>query len=283
MIVLLSILAIHTHLNLQGGLKNSIQRLSLNVEPKLGPDIAISLITDEKLSGKIYTNEKWGSYLLWFARPDAKVSGDTRNNMSFHDYQLQQNIEKNIRFNSEVVTRDLDQLGMDIAILPVDSFPFSHWPKDWIRIAYDPNVEIFLRTTDIQDADRIRKMLNLELTASSAEIQKASTEFFGEKYYRSQSNQIAELVKNPSEPNVHELAMIEWNSNHDEQAISILSNHLHENPHCIWSATKIAWILHDEGKISESKQMLAPFMNATNTPLSTQVLWKHLQTHSLDR
>ena len=266
------------HFWTQGGLVQMIKKIKTDVVPGLDPSVAVPLFQNAHLEGRVYASERHGGYLLWFAKPIGGVSSDSRNNMSPEVYQATGSIQAAVRTDDEKILENLRKLHSDIAVLPTEAFPFSHWPvKEWIRIAHDENFEVFLRTDDLKDIKLMRDFLHLPISASPIEIQASATHFFGERYYEIKKGRIAQLKNDHTESAVHELAVIEWIAGHDDQSLQILFGHLKENPNCLWSATKIARILHDEGRIDEAKRFFTPVSNVADLPIEAKQLWEHLK------
>lgn len=274
--VALSIVAIWYYSSIQGGIPNAIRNLSVDVRTGLNPAVAVELIQEGNLQGKIYTPAAWGGYVLWFANPIHGVSNDGRNNLSSTNLHIHDLIETNTGRDGSIVAENLGKLGVDLAILPAGAFPFSHWPDKWIRVAHDINTEVFLKT-ESADMNRVKNIVGASANATPLEVQEAAKHFFGERYYRTNLSKIEKLKTEHSEKAIHELAVIEWVAGHENVAIQTLANHLQESPTCLRAAVEIAEILHEQGRIKEAMNLLSPLENAPNIPTLARIFYNHLQ------
>lgn len=274
------ILISHAHLSdAQGGMKNMIKNLAVNIMPDRNPDVGIKLIRETGVQGKIFSPVSWGGYILWFAHPKGGVSEDGRNNFSADVMKMQSFGMRAMGIDGDKVIQSFDAMDVDIAIIPTGAFPYHHWPvKEWIRVAYDPIAEVFIRTSDLSDLSRIKKWVGAT-SNDPVEIQKAATVYFGEQYYGTMKEELKKMDADVSKETIHDRISIETMAAHDEQAIDLLALHLQAVPNCIRAATELAEILHDQGRYKNAWELLSPVINTPNLPLPTQRLMDHLRTH----
>lgn len=262
-----------------GGARATIRNLQRDISPDPHPNIANTLINEAKLSGTAYSAERWGGYLMWFSPSLTGVFSDTRNNLSKDAFELQHQIYMHIGVDYEKLGDELSRTRDDFAVLPRGAFPFSHWPTDrWIRVAHDELFEVFMRT-DSPNLKILQQWLGVQSEENLIDIEKAATKHFGERYYVSKLERIAELQSDKTENAVHKLGLIEKIAGHDPKALEIFANHLNAYPNCLFAILEVADILHLQGRYTQAQKFLSPMNSFDDPPLPLKIMWDHIETH----
>ena len=226
----LSVVLVNYQIVRQGGMQHVLENFGENIWPGYYPEAAVTIIDEANLSGKVFCPSSWGGYLLWFARPPRGVAFDGRNNASPEVWNIENQILSSLGNDPQSIIQSLDDLGVDIAVLPKGSFPFSHWPTSkWIRIAHDAISEVFIRINS-PDMISLRDFFQLPQNTKPVDVENTATYFFGELYYRSERTRIIELQKKQDEDSFFKLIEIYRISGHDDEAIDLLSDHLQKDP-----------------------------------------------------
>lgn len=282
LILFMGIFAYQYQITRQGGARRVLENFSINILPDRNPEAASYMIRNSNIQGRIFTPLTWGGYLLWFAHPAGGVSADGRSNTTLEVLQSQNRVLSNLGKSTTNMIREFDLLGVDIVVLPKGAFPFDHWPREWIRVAYDPVSELFLRKKNEEDLNRVRKFLQIA-SEDPESVEKAATLFFGERYYKSMEATLRQMENDVTKESIHNRIEIEVMAGHDNIAIQSLTGHLQAVPHCIRAATELAQILHDEGHYASAWKLLKPAEGFAQLPFPTQQLMHHLRSHNIDK